>query len=43
MFGMNVTLPSFPGGEHAQFWWITAIMLAIAGGLLFMFNHKRWR
>ncbi len=24
MCGMNVTLPHFPGGEHAQFWWIVA-------------------
>jgi LPXTG-motif cell wall-anchored protein len=40
---MNVTLPVFPGGEHAQFWWIVAIMLAITGGLLFIFNRKRWQ
>ena len=24
MYGMNVTLPYFPGGEPAQFWWIFA-------------------
>ena len=31
MFGMNVTLPVFPGGEGAQFWWIVGIMVAITG------------
>ena len=23
---MNVPLPQFPGGEHAQFWWLSGIM-----------------
>ena len=22
IYGMNVPLPQFPGGEHAQFWWL---------------------
>ena len=22
VYGMNVPLPAFPGGEHAQFWWL---------------------
>ena len=34
MFGMNVPLPSFPGGEAAQFWWICAVMAAISGSML---------
>jgi Mg2+ and Co2+ transporter CorA len=40
---MNVTLPVFPGGEGAQFWWIFGIMVATTGGLLFIFNRKRWQ
>ena len=43
MYGMNVQLPHFPGGEGAQFWWIFGIMLAITGGLLLIFNRKRWQ
>jgi magnesium transporter len=43
MYGMNVKLPHFPGGEDAQFWWIVAIMVAITAGLLFIFNRKRWQ
>jgi magnesium transporter len=43
MYGMNVPLPHFPGGEGAQFWWIFGIMLTIAAGLLVFFNRQRWR
>jgi magnesium transporter len=43
MFGMNVPLPVFPGGEHAQFWWISAIMAAIVGAMLWFFNRKDYR
>ena len=30
MWGMNVPLPHFPGGDAAQFWWVAGIMAAIA-------------
>jgi magnesium transporter len=43
MFGMNVELPRFPGGDAAQFWWVSAIMAAIVGALLWMFNRSAWR
>jgi magnesium transporter len=43
MWGMNVKLPQFPGGEDAQFWWVTALMAAVSGTLLFVFNRGRWR
>jgi len=43
MYGMNVPLPSFPGGEHAQFWWILGIMGAISGGMLWFFSRDRYR
>lgn len=43
MFGMNVTFPSFPGGEGAQFWWIGGVMASIAGLMLWYFNRSRYR
>jgi magnesium transporter len=42
VYGMNVPLPPFPGGEHAQFWWLFAIMMVIAVLMLAMFRRKRW-
>jgi magnesium transporter len=42
MWGMNVPLPHFPGGEAAQFWWVLAIMAAIAAVMLAMFRRNRW-
>jgi magnesium transporter len=42
VYGMNVPLPPFPGGERAQFWWLFGIMLAIAVAMLAMFRRKRW-
>ena len=41
-FGMNLPLPQFPGGEHAQFWWLFGISVAIAVGMLAMFRRRRW-
>jgi magnesium transporter len=40
LYGMNVPLPHLPGGEHAQFWWILAIMLATSGVMLWIFRRK---
>jgi magnesium transporter len=42
MWGMNVPLPSFPGGEHAQFWWILGIMITLTFSMLAFFRVKRW-
>ncbi len=42
MYGMNVPLPHFPGGEHAQFWWILGIMFAMSGAMLAYFRRRRW-
>ena len=41
-YGMNVTLPTFPGGDTAQFWWIMAIMATVSGGLLWFFRRRGW-
>jgi magnesium transporter len=42
MWGMNVPLPQFPGGDPAQFWWIVGAMLASSIGMLYFFRRKRW-
>jgi magnesium transporter len=42
MWGMNIDLPLFPGGRVAQFWWITAIMVAIIAAMLGLFRRNKW-
>jgi len=42
MYGMNVPLPHFPGGDAAQFWWLAAIGGAIVASMLVFFRRKRW-
>jgi Mg2+ and Co2+ transporter CorA len=42
MWGMNITLPVFPGGEVAQFWWITGAMLAVIVAMLALFRRNKW-
>jgi magnesium transporter len=42
VYGMNVPLPHLPGGEDAQFWWLSGVMAAIVAVMLAMFRRKRW-
>src|SRR5437660_5561866 len=42
LYGMNVPLPHFPGGEHLQFWWIVGFTLAVSGVMLIWFRWRRW-
>jgi magnesium transporter len=42
MWGMNTPLPRFPGSDAAQFWWIAALMLAIAVAMLAYFRRNKW-
>jgi magnesium transporter len=42
VWGMNVGLPRFPGDDHAQFWWLMAIMFALSGAMLWMFRKMDW-
>lgn len=42
MYGMNVPLPRFPGGDAAQFWWLFGIMLAVIVVMLAMFRRRHW-
>jgi magnesium transporter len=42
MFGMNMDLPHFPGGQAAQFWWLFVVMAAIVVGMLAIFRRRGW-
>jgi magnesium transporter len=42
MWGMNVTLPEFPGGDAAQFWWIAGIMVVLSVAMLAYFRRRGW-
>jgi len=42
VYGMNLLLPNFPGGEAAQFWWIVGLMLVTSGLMLWFFRRMRW-
>jgi magnesium transporter len=42
MWGMNIPLPQFPGGEEVQFWWVAGIMAAIAITMLTFFRRMKW-
>jgi magnesium transporter len=42
LYGMNVPLPHFPGGENLQFWWVIAITLAVSAVMLTWFRRRRW-
>jgi magnesium transporter len=42
MWGMNIGLPHFPGGDHTQFWWLLVLMLVISGAMLGVFRRLRW-
>ena len=42
MWGMNVPLPHFPGGDAAQFWWVGGCMVAVAAVMLALFRRNGW-
>ena len=42
VFGMNLWLPHLPGGEHAQFWWLCGIMIAVSATMLAVFRRNHW-
>ena len=42
IYGMNLRLPRFPGGDAMQFWWLFLIMTALVGAMLVMFRRARW-
>jgi magnesium transporter len=42
IYGMNVPLPHFPGGDQAQFWWLVGVSAVITATMLTYFRRKRW-
>jgi magnesium transporter len=42
MWGMNLELPHLPGGNGAQFWWISGIMAVISTVMLVLFRLNKW-
>jgi magnesium transporter len=42
MWGMNIPLPHFPGGEEVQFWWVSGIMVALIAAMLAFFRRNKW-
>ena len=42
IFGMNVALPHFPGGEAAQFWWVSGVIVVMVVAMLAAFRRNRW-
>ncbi len=42
LWGMNIALPHFPGGDAVQFWWLVGVMAVIALGMLGVFRRMRW-
>ena len=42
IFGMNVPLPTFPGGEAAQFWWIVGLMTVLTALIFYAFRRRGW-
>jgi len=42
MWGMNVPLPAFPGGEAVQFWWVAGCMAAMSAVMLALFRRNDW-
>jgi magnesium transporter len=42
LWGMNILLPVFPGGDVVQFWWIFGIMAATVLSMLAIFRRNGW-
>ena len=42
IYGMNVHLPQFAGGEPVQFWWLFGIMLGVISLMLAFYRSRRW-
>ena len=42
IYGMNVSLPHFPGSDGAQFWWLVGLCIAMILVMLALFRRRRW-
>jgi magnesium transporter len=42
LYGMNVRIPQFPGGDLAQFWWLVGLMALLSAVMLWAFRRMKW-
>jgi magnesium transporter len=42
LWGMNLPLPHFPGGDAAQFWWVCGLIVVMVVVMLAAFRRNRW-
>jgi magnesium transporter len=42
VYGMNVALPHWPGGDAGQFWWILGFMAVMTVAMLWWFRRMEW-
>jgi magnesium transporter len=42
LYGMNVRIPSMPGGDGAQFWEVVVMMGVMSGVMLWYFKRRGW-
>jgi magnesium transporter len=42
LYGMNVKLPTLPGGEDMQFWWVIGSLLTTGFGMMGFFWTRKW-
>jgi len=42
LYGMNVELPSLPGGTRLQFWWILVLMAGVSSVMMIVFRRRHW-
>ena len=42
LYGMNVPLPHFPGGEGVQFWWVLGLMATASVAMFAWFRRSGW-
>ena len=42
MWGMNVTIPHFPGGAEVQFWWVAGLMVVLSLVMLWYFRRQKF-
>jgi magnesium transporter len=42
VYGMNVPLPHFPGGDQLQFWWIAGLCVVVGVCMLAYFRRRGW-
>ena len=41
-FTTHLGMPQFPGGESAQFWWLTGMCIVMIAVMLAVLRRRRW-